>query len=435
MEVVAAKLPAERAVAGRRQAHFAAEVGLGAQLVLDAIASGRAVGAEGRAGGRREDEGHRDRTDCARGIDRIAGIGRGRGEALGHRRLGGRVGRTDVAGKVGGGAIGNQVLLDVRVERPGGQLHLLEFVLDLDRGVEAGLVVGRSDVVVEPERVLVHVLIKGRVDAGKIGQRKSRVERQRGAVEFGIANLGIDLGGAVHPQHHPAIERPAAVVIDHGRIVEEDVAVEPVRPVIHRRDDIARAIAQRPGHVPGGRPAVVLAIGGLDPAGQVIGRLQGLDHDRAGRSVAAIDRALRTLEDFDLAQCALILIELGRVGLENAVDYQRDRAFGIARAVHAADVDLGVARLGRAGDDSDAGRQLGEVLGAGGAGALDRRGGDHGHRGRGILQPFRLAARGNNNRPLIVSGGSATGLSLRGIGESGEAEHGTGKQPRELTHV
>jgi hypothetical protein len=62
-----------------------------------------------------------------------------------------------------------------------------------------------------------------------------------------------------------------------------------------------------------------------------------------------------------LAQHALGLVEHSIVDLQDA-DNQRDRAFRVARAIDPADVDLIVAGLGGAGDDRDAGGELGEIL-------------------------------------------------------------------------
>ncbi len=86
---------------------------------------------------------------------------------------------------------------------------------------------------------------------------------------------------------------------------------------------------------------------------------------------------MRPLEDFDLAQGALRLVELRGIGLENAIDDQRDRAFRIARAIDAANVHLRIASLCRAGNDSDARGQLREIVGTGCAGIGDSFGGEH----------------------------------------------------------
>ena len=112
------------------------------------------------------------------------------------------------------------------------------------------------------------------------------------------------------------------------------------------------------------------------------------------------------LEDFDLLQRALILIELGGIGLQNAVDHQCDRAFGVTRAIHAPDVDLGVARLGGSGHDGHARGELNEVFGFGRAGSFQRDRCQHRYRCGNILQPLLLAPGGDDDG--IVSGIAGT---------------------------
>ena len=410
VEVIAAELPRKRAVGGRRQPHFEARVLLVADLVLDAVASRRAVRAEGRSGGRREDERYRHRADRAGLVDREALERGGGGEAAVDRQLPRRVGCADIAREIGRGAIGHQVLLDVRIKPPRGQLHRAEIVIDLGRNVEAGLVVGGAHVAVEVERVGVDVFVERRVHAREVGQRERRVERQRGAVEFRIARLDVQLRGAVHAEHQPPVDRPGAVIVDHLAVVQEDVLVEPVAGVRRARKHEPGAFAERAGQVRRHPDRALLSIRCLDRAGQRFGGLERLDHDRAGGGVAAVDRALGSFEDFDLAQRALVLVELRGVGLENAVDHQRNRAFGIARAVHAANVDLGVAGLRCAGHDGDAGGERHEVLGLGGAGAFERGGGQHRDRGGHILQPLVLPARGDDDRGFVIGLGRVRSL-------------------------
>ena len=122
----------------------------------------------------------------------------------------------------------------------------------------------------------------------------------------------------------------------------------------------------------------------------------------------------------DLTQRALVLVELCGVGLENAVDHQRDRAFRVARAVDAANVDLGIARVGRAGDDGHARGQLDEIIGAlhpglgKGIRAEDR------DRGRHVLQRFRLAAGGDDDGIVLFARLVGGRGGLLGIGRRGK---------------
>jgi hypothetical protein len=114
-------------------------------------------------------------------------------------------------------------------------------------------------------------------------------------------------------------------------------------------------------------------------------------------------------------QRALRLVELGGVGFQDTVDDQGDRAFRVARAVHAANVDLGVARLGRAGDDGDAGGELDEILGLDRAGALQGIGGEHRDRGRHVLQPLVLAAGGDDDAAVVTGRDTGLGDGLRRV--------------------
>ena len=177
IEIIGADLPVERPVAAGGQADFAADIGLVADLILGAVAGGRAIRTEGRAIDRIENERNRIVADKGRRVEREAGQRRGRGEAAVRRRhrCRGRAGES-VAGKIGGGAIRGQRLVDVAVQRPGGQRHRVKFVGQLDRCFEGGLVIGRTDVRIIAERMIVHILEKGGIHGSKIGQVKSRVE-------------------------------------------------------------------------------------------------------------------------------------------------------------------------------------------------------------------------------------------------------------------
>ena len=253
-------------------------------------------------------------------------------------------------------------------------------------------------------------------------------------MEFGITQLYVELGVLARLDDQAAINVVGFLVIHGLAVAEEDVAEETVAVLEAAAQHQADVLAQRGRDIGRGIPAVLVGIGDLRPAfGHVLG-LQRLQHDRAGRGVAAIKRALRTLQDFDLAQRALDLVELGGVGLEDPVNHQRDRAFRIARAVDAADVDLGIAGFGRAGDDRHAGGELGEIVGVLGASVFQRGGRKHRDRGRDILQPLILAA-GSDDDGLFLIGtvGSAILRESRG-GTKGETGGRSRKQQARDPH-
>ncbi len=63
----------------------------------------------------------------------------------------------------------------------------------------------------------------------------------------------------------------------------------------------------------------------------MVGRILGVNDDRAADGVAAVERALGSFEDLDLLDIVQFLVELVRIGLENAVNQDRDRRLAIAR--------------------------------------------------------------------------------------------------------
>ena len=173
----------------------------------------------------------------------------------------------------------------------------------------------------------------------------------------------------------------------------------------------------------------------------MIAGLERLHDDRTGRGVAAVERALRPFQHLDLAHRALVLVERGGVGLEDAVDDQRDRAFRVAGAVDAADVDLRVARLRRARHDRHARCQLHEVGSAGDAGLSDHVARESGDRGGNIQRAFVDAAGGDDDVAGDVArigrgrgrlgGGSLGGKRLRArAGDRQQDARGAAHQKR-----
>ena len=254
---------------------------------------------------------------------------------------------------------------------------------------------------------------------------------------FPVAQLGIKLGGITQLGHDATVDVPFLAIVDHLG-VEEGVAIKAVGAAVIPRQDKADARSDRPGDIGIGGRGVDVAIAQRGAAFEVIARLERLHDDRPGGGIAAIERALRPFEHFDLAQRALRLVEHGIVGLENSVDDQRDRTFGVARAVDPADVDLVVAGFGGAGDDRHPGGQLGEILRALDIGIGDRPGVERGDRCRHLAERFIDPPRRDHNLAIAVSGrvggdrgdrdGRAIGGLRRGRRDGQCAHRRAGKQ-------
>ena len=412
-------MPVQRPVAIGGQPDFSAEIGLFANLILGAVTGRRTIGTESGPIGRIENERDRVVANECRRVERVAGQHRGRREtAVGCRHRCRRRTREGVAGEICRRAVCSKRLVDVTVQRPGSQRHRLKFMRQLDGCFERGLVIGRTDVRIVVEFVRVHVFKKGRVHTGKIGKMERRIKIDRGAGQVGIACLEIDFGRIAQLCYKPAIDRPCFLIIDHFCIVQEPVPVKAVAGVVGTGQHQAGAIADRRRDIGRGLVGIVFCRADLDAAFQHITGLQRLDDDRAGRCVAAVQRALRAFQYFDLAQGALILVELGGVGLENAVDDQRHRAFGIARAVDAANVDLGITGFGGAADNGHAGGQLDKFIGLLDTGPVEHVLGEHGDRCRHVGQQFVLPAGGDDDHIGIVAFAGflfAADLSQRGV--------------------
>ena len=118
--------------------------------------------------------------------------------------------------------------------------------------------------------------------------------------------------------------------------------------------------------------------------------------DRAGRSITAIDRALRALNDFDLAQVGEFAIEGTGIGHLNAVDHEGEGGLCVASTVHAANIDLRVALLGGL-HEADAGNHGDKITGALNARGLEGACGERhdccGH----VLQIFGPLASGDDD--------------------------------------
>ena len=261
-------------------------------------------------------------------------------------------------------------------------------MVDLARKFDCFHVVGRANVRIVTERMVVDVFEEGRVHAGEIGQVEAGVEVDRRARQLGIAALEIESRGVTRLGNDAAVDAVIFLIIHHLGIAEELVAPKAIGGAIIGRQHKADVGTDRPGDIGGRFAGGEFAIACLDGAFEHIAGLDRRHHDCAGSGVAAVERALWTFEHLDLAHRALVLVQLGCIGLQNAVYDQRHRAFGIAGAIEAADVDLGVAGFGRTGHDGHPGGELQEVLGADDAGACQRFGRQDVDSRRHVDQPF-----------------------------------------------
>jgi hypothetical protein len=191
-------------------------------------------------------------------------------------------------------------------------------------------------------------------------------------------------------------------------------AEQGIVPVAVRAADVgaeraAGVFAERAGHVvqvPG--VAVLAAVAGGDVELEAVARLAGRDDHRAGHRVAAVEGALRALQDLDLADVGELLVERVRVRLQHAVDHEREIRLRVTAGVDAADRDLQVAGLGGL-HLRNTGGQGDEVLRPLDARGLDlgRAEGAHGH--RHVLQALLALAGGDDDFLELGLGGARLG--------------------------
>ncbi len=167
--------------------------------------------------------------------------------------------------------------------------------------------------------------------------------------------------------------------------------------------------------------AVIVADAGFALDVKIAGRCLGDHVDRAADGVAAIERALRTLQHFD----AFDILEHAQHAAGAAqvafIDEHADRRFRtrieLART-DAADVKLRTAGAETAGVEAgDARRDVADVEHAGGPQRLAVERGD---RGRNILKAFRTALRGNDDVGRAVFFSGCVGSCLRLLLSCGE---------------
>jgi hypothetical protein len=140
---------------------------------------------------------------------------------------------------------------------------------------------------------------------------------------------------------------------------------------VARGADLER-VRDRPADPDVGLVSASLPKPGRRPPSNSSAGLARRDDHRARDRVAAVERALRALQHLDLRDARELLVERVRVGLQHAVDHEREVGLGVAARVDAADADLQVAGFGRL-HLRDARRERDEVRRALDAGVPDVR--------------------------------------------------------------
>jgi len=186
------------------------------------------------------------------------------------------------------------------------------------------------------------VVVPAQRRLGVVGDVPGQDRAHRGLV----LRIQVLVGGVLDPA--------VALVVDAGHAQRE--AVDD-RRVDHAGED----------------PGVVFADAHLGVGLELVGRLLGVDRHRAGRAVAAEQRALRTLQHFD----ALDVVERGQrragAGGVDAVDVHADRRVGADAEVAGRDAAQFVARLGRAAaGDHEARDEAVQLRHVGRAGVADQ---------------------------------------------------------------
>ena len=142
--------------------------------------------------------------------------------------------------------------------------------------------------------------------------------------------------------------------------------------------------------------AVLRAETGVELRAPFVARLARGQDQCACECVAAVQRALRSLQDFDLGDARELLVQGLRVGLQHAVDDEREVGLGVAARVDAADVQLHVAGFRRLHGRHARG-QRDEVLRPLDACVPDFRGSEGRDRNRHVLDALFALSRGHHD--------------------------------------
>ncbi len=179
------------------------------------------------------------------------------------------------------------------------------------------------------------------------------------------------------------------LVVDRG--AGGQVLAPAVMIVIGHRGADADLVADGRGEAGDEIMFVVAAVRGARIGGELIGQVGGDIFDRAADRVAAVKRALRTAQYFDLADIVNIEDRGLRAGIVNVVDVNADARLGSPGRILLADAsDIGGQGRVRAAPDEQAGRgrqigQIRDILGTLGRQLVFREGAD---RHRRILEAF-----------------------------------------------
>ena len=108
------------------------------------------------------------------------------------------------------------------------------------------------------------------------------------------------------------------LIVNDFAVAKEAVAVKAIsRAVIPGKDDSTSG--HRGRDIGGTFKRLLICIAQLATTFERIAGLERRYHNRSGCRVAAIDGTLRAFQNFDLAERALILVELGCIGLEDPI--------------------------------------------------------------------------------------------------------------------
>ncbi len=424
---VDARDPAHALVARRGQAQLEAQVLLVALLVLVAAAGRRAVGGlEGGVIGLRREYYRRIAKNRPAVIER-----RRKRSIRKSRREGCIAGRRErvqverVAGAVGEEEVGLVVPGEHR-----GHVADAHVPVALDREVLVLLLVLRNDVVGVEEAVLVRVLVKGRraEDRRRLEEGHRGVEVDRAGLDLRVLRLDVDV--AAHGVEHQAAGGAGLLeIIDAVVAVEQGVG--PLAVGAARIDGEAAPgdVAEQAAGVEVALVGVVVAVAGANLEFGRVARLAGRHDHRAGQGVAPVERALRPLQHLDLRDVVEFLVQRVRVGLQHAVDHQREIRLGVAAGVDAADHDLQVAGLGGL-HLRDARRQRDEIRRPLDARRLDLLVSEGLDRDRHVLDLFGALARGDHDFGELGCLGAGVGRGEYGRDGGGQ----DGRAVREVLH-
>ena len=221
-----------------------------------------------------------------------------------------------------------------------------------------------------------------------------------------VAQLGLQLD----PDR--LLAKPEAAPVEGARRGRAQALVEAVGvPEVAGNDD-ADGVRQRPRDIAAHPAVVVAAVGALDVAFEVVGRVLGVDQDRAARGVAAIERSLRPLEHLDAVDRGQVHVQDLRGELVKVVDEDRDVVLvgaGVDRG-DAADRHL---RIGAAVADLEPGGDVLEVAHRVDADAAERLLADDLDRHRHLLQPLGAALGGDQDLVAVAGPFLGRGAVLR----------------------